>query len=151
MRPANINEPVIEPVMTAFARAALLTVVLAFSGCSLFGGKSDGPPVEVNILPSNYRANLLTFLQNHLTDPFGVRDAYISEPRLQPIGTESRYTVCVRYNVKDGHGQYAGSQDNIAIYFAGNLNHFVPATAEQCANAAYQRFTELETLKRPDQ
>jgi len=135
----------------AFASAALLAVVLVFSGCSLFGGKSDAPPVEVNILPPNYRANLLDFMQKNLTDPLGVRDAYISEPRLQPIGTESRYAVCVRYNAKDGYGQYIGSRDHIAIYFSGKLNQFVPASPEQCANAAYQRFPELEGLKRPGQ
>jgi hypothetical protein len=155
MRPANINEPAMGSAMgsamSAFARAGLLTVVLVFSGCSLFGGKFDTPPVEPNILPTNYRANLLDFLQNHLTDPSGVRDANISEPKLQPIGTESRYVVCLRYNAKDGYGQYVGIRDSIAIYFAGKLTQFVPATVEQCANAAYQRFPQLEALKRPGQ
>jgi hypothetical protein len=150
MRPASFREP----AKMTFARAALLATVLVFaalmfSGCSLFGGKSDGPPVEVNVLPPNYRANLLDFMQKNLTDPLGVRDAYISEPRLQPIGTESRFAVCVRYNAKDGFGQYVGSRDHIAIYFNGKLNQLVPATPEQCGNAAYQRFPELEALKRP--
>jgi hypothetical protein len=163
MRPANINESAMEPAMepakesakesamTAFAHVGLLTAVLVLSGCSLFGDKSIAPPVEPNILPTNYRANLLDFLQNHLTDPIGVRDAHISEPKVQPIGTESRYVVCLRYNAKDGYGQYVGIRDSIAIYFAGKLTQFVPATAEQCANAAYQRFPELEALKRPGQ
>ncbi len=157
MRPANINEPAIQSAMqsakksavSAFARTGLLAVMLVFSGCTLFGGKSDAPPVDPNILPTNYRANLLDFLQNHLTDPSGVRDAHIAEPKLQPIGTESRYVVCLRYNAKDGYGQYVGIRDHIAIYFAGKLTQFVPATAEQCANAAFQRFPQLEALKMP--
>ena len=138
-----------EAAMMTCVRAALLAAALVFSGCSLFGDKSVAPPVEPNIPPPNHRANLLSFLQNQLTDPVGVRDAYISEPKLQPIGAESSYVVCLRYNAKDGYGQYVGIQDYIAIYFAGKLTQFVPAAADQCANAAYQRFPELEALGKP--
>ena len=146
MRPPDFNEL----AKNTFARTAMLAIVLAFPGCSSFGGKSsNAPPVEINVMPSNYRAKLVTFLTNHLTNPVGVRDAYISEPKLQPIGTENLYVVCVRYNAKDGYGQYAGTRDHIAIYFAGNLNQYLLATGEQCANAAYQRFPELEALGKP--
>lgn len=133
-----------------FVRAAVssLALVAALTGCSLFDKKSDGPPIEVNVLPPKYRATLLEFLKGHLADPFGVREASITEPRLQPIGTESRYVVCVRFNAKDGYGQYTGAIDHVAIYFAGKLTQFVPATREQCSNAPYQPFPELEQLKK---
>jgi hypothetical protein len=152
MRPAYRSQTAMilsEAAMMACARAALLAAVLVFSGCSLFGDKSVGPPVEPNVLPPKYRANLLNFLQNQLADPIGVRDAYISEPKLQQIGTESRFVVCLRYNAKDFDGQYVGIRDYIAIYFSGELTQFIPATADQCANAAYQRFPELEVLGKP--
>ena len=141
--------------MTPAARKILPIAVLAIAlaGCSSFSNpfasKTPGPPPEPNVLPQNYRSNLLNFLQNELVDPTSVRDAYIAEPKLLPVGTESRYAVCVRYNAKNGYGQYAGTKDYIAIYFNGSLNQYVPATAEQCGNAAYGRFPELETLKRP--
>ena len=103
------------------------------------------PPVSQ---PStNTRAGILALLQKQLVDPVGVHDAYITEPRLQQIGTESRYVVCVRYNAKDGYGQYTGNLDFIAIYFAGKINQYIPA-GDQCRNAAYQRFPELEALKK---
>ena len=135
---------------SSIARAIVVLTALgiAFSGCSLFDSKSSAPPVEVNIPPTNTRAALLEFLRNQLVDPISVREAYITEPKLQPIGADSRYVVCVRYNAKDAFGQYAGSSDYIAIYFAGKLNQYIPATPEQCRNAAYQRFPELETLKK---
>jgi hypothetical protein len=131
-------------------RALLLTVLaIVLAGCSLFGSKSSESPVEVNVLPTNYRVAMLEFLRTKLTDPSNVRDAYISEPTLQPIGTDTRYVICVRFNSKDGYGQYTGSRDNIAIYFAGKLTQFVSATREQCGNVPYQRFPELETLTKP--
>jgi hypothetical protein len=130
------------------ALVVLATVGVGFAGCSLFDKSPDSKPVEVNLPPTNTRSSLLAFLENQLVDPLGVRDAYITEPKLQPIGTESRYVVCVRYNAKDGYGQYTGSLDFIAIYFAGKLTQYLPATADQCRNAAYQRFPELEALKK---
>jgi len=146
----------------------LVVVVLsmALAGCSApgfnnpFSGfknpfvnpfKKEGPPPEPNVLPTNYKSKLLDLLQTQLTDPFGVRDAYITEPKLQPVGSsgESRYVVCVRYNAKDGYGQYTGIEDNIAVYFNGQIAQYVPATQGQCRDAAYVRFPELEALKRP--
>ena len=67
---------------------------------------------------------------------------------LKPFGAESRYAACVRYNARDGEGQYAGSKDRIAVFYAGELNQLIIATPEQCGNAAYQPFPELESLKR---
>jgi hypothetical protein len=149
--PRRKDQMAIAPVIKPHTLPAtmLLGASLALSACGLFSGKSDTPAVEVNIMPQNHRANLRDFLEKNLTDPYGVRDAYITEPRIQPIGSEPRYAVCLRYNAKDGYGQYVGSRDHIAIYFAGKLNQLVPATPEQCANASYQRFPELEALKRP--
>ena len=114
-----------------------------------FDPTTSGPPPEPNIQPTNYRANLLKFLENEMVDPVGVHNAYISEPKLTPVGTESRYVACVRYDSKNGYGQYTGVKDYTAIYFHGELTQYVPAAAGQCANAAYLRFPELEGLKRP--
>jgi len=151
MRAANYNGS----NMTRGGRKILPVAVLAIAlaGCSSyenpFASKTVGPPPEPNILPQNYRANLLNFLQNELANPSGVRDAYITEPKLQPIGSESRYVVCLRYNARNGYGRYTGTNDYVAIYFHGGLTQYVPAIAGQCSNAAYLRFPELEALKRP--
>ena len=145
----RVSKQVFKP---SIARAlVLLTMVgVGFAGCSLFDKSPDKtPPVEVNLPPTNTRAGLLAFLEKQLVDPVSVREAYITEPTLQPLGTEPRYFVCVRYNGKDAYGQYTGSRDFIAIYFAGKLTQYVPAPADRCRNAAYQRFPELEALKKP--
>jgi hypothetical protein len=141
-----------------------LALGLALAGCSSWGNplnsayqmpfsnpfsKQSGPPPEPNVMPTNFRTNLLNFLEKELVDPSGVRDAYVSEPTLQPFGTESRYAACVRYNAKNGYGEYTGSIDYVAIYFNGSLSQFVPASPGQCANAAYVRWPELERLKKP--
>jgi len=145
---------------------ALLVSALCLCGCSgwnnpfhgWYGGNPFGglfnastkvvPAPEPNIMPVNYRARLLQFLENELFDPTGVRDAYISEPKLRPIGTESRYTICVRYNAKAGYGEYTGIKEYIGIYFHGDLTQFIPAAPGQCTDAAYVRWPELETLKK---
>ena len=41
---------------------------------------------------------------------------------------------------------YTGSKDRIAYFYGGHLNQLVEATKEQCGNAAYKPFPELEKL-----
>ena len=135
---------------TTFVRTAVTSVAIAIAltGCGLFDKKTDGPPVEVNQVPPNYRTNMVEFLKGHLNDPVGVRNASITEPTLQPVGVDTRYVVCVRFDAKDGYGLYTGPTDHIGIYFAGKLTQFLPASGEQCRNANYQRFPELEQIKK---
>ena len=128
----------------------IVAIALALSGCSSFNfnpNKPD-PPLEPNVFPKDYRSKLLDFLQVQLTDPIGVREAYIAEPTLRPIGTENRYVACLRYDSKDGYGKYVGVKEYVAVYFNGSLTQFIPAAPGQCAGAAYVPFPELEKLKR---
>ena len=53
-------------------------------------------------------------------------------------GDNPHYIVCVQFN---GHGQI---KNKVAIYLAGEITQFVDATPEQCGDAAYQPFKELE-------
>lgn len=134
-------------IFSFVALAALLGACSGFG--NPFASKEPVAPVEPNVMPQNYRARLLAFLEKELADPSGVREAYIAEPKLQPIGNESRYMACVRYNAKNGYGQYVGTKDYVAIYFHGALNQYVVATPEQCAHAAYVPWPELEKLRKP--
>jgi hypothetical protein len=81
-----------------------------------------------------------------LEDPTNVRDAYISEPVLRRAGNDERYVVCVRSDSRDASRLYTGSKDRIAYFYGGHLNQLVEATKEQCGNAAYKPFPELEKL-----
>ena len=97
-------------------------------------------------LPPNYKQEILDTLTRTLVDPTNIRDAYISDPVLRPVGKDQRYTACVRYNARDANRQYEGSTDRIAYFFGGHLNQLVEASKEQCGKAAYKPFPELEKL-----
>jgi hypothetical protein len=119
--------------------------VCALAACSSLGFK-EPPPVDPNLYPTHYQEEILRTLKDTLDDPTNVRDAYLSEPALTMVGKDQRYTSCVRYNARDLRRQYVGSKDRIAYYYGGHLNQLVDATPEQCANAAFKPFPELEKL-----
>ncbi len=130
----------------ASARARLcltVTIGLVLAACGT--GKAPDE-VNPNILPAAYKQEILDALQRTLAYPTNVRDAYISEPVLTPIGTDQRYMACVRYNARDGEHRYAGSKDRIAYFYGGHLNQLVEPGKEECAKAAFKPFPELEKL-----
>jgi hypothetical protein len=118
-----------------------LAVVLALAACS---SSTKTPEENPNQFPANYKTEVLTTMIGVLDDPTLVRDAYISEPVIRRAGNEERYIVCVRSNSRNAAKQYEGSKDRIAYFYAGNLTQMVEATKEQCGNAAYKPFPELE-------
>jgi hypothetical protein len=115
---------------------------LALAACG--GGKV--PEVEPNIVPANFRQEILDTLRTTLDDPTNVRDAFISDPVITPVGNDQRYTACVRYNARDLNRTYVGNKERIAYFFGGHLNQLVEADKGQCAKAAYKPFPELEKL-----
>ena len=122
----------------------LSTVALLLVNCS--SSKKAEPEENPNVLPSNYKAEILATMTTSLEDPTNVRDAYISEPVLRRAGNDERYVVCVRSDSRDASRVYTGSKDRIAYFYGGHLNQLVEATKEQCGNAAYKPFPELEKL-----
>jgi hypothetical protein len=129
----------------ALLAGAMLAAVLA--GCSSFGRQAE-PAVDPNLSPIDYKSELLKFLQTYLSDPRDVREAFLAEPTLRPVGNDTRYVLCVRYNAKDFEGRYQGTKEKAAIYFAGKMTQFVDARPEWCGGTAYQPFPELQALKR---
>jgi hypothetical protein len=120
----------------------LSALAMTLAACSSDKTKDLDP----NIVPINAKDEILNTLLKALPDPTNVRDAYMSDPALTSTGREQRYTACVRYNARDASRQYAGSTDRIAYFYGGHLNQLVEATKEQCGNAAYKPFPELENL-----
>lgn len=127
--------------ISAYMMAAL---ALALAACSS-DSKKDAEP-EPNILPTNYKLEVIETLTRTLDDPTNVREAAISEPELRTAGRDQRYTVCVRYNPRDLAHRYIGTTVRIGYFFGGHLNQLVEATPEQCGRAAYKPFPELEKL-----
>jgi ABC-type Fe3+-hydroxamate transport system substrate-binding protein len=120
---------------------AIVAGVLA--GCA---GDKKADDVDPNIFPAQYKQEIIDTLTRTLTDPTNVRDAYVTEPSLVPVGKDSRYAVCVRSNSRDFNRNYPGIKDRIAYFFGGHLNQLIDATKEQCGNAAYKPFPELERV-----
>lgn len=123
-----------------------LTILLAgmlLAACTYDPAK-DEPPA--NIVPGQYKAEILITLQRELDDPTNIREAFITEPFLLQGSKEQRYVVCVRSNSRDLNKNYTGIKDRIAYFYAGHLNQLIDATPEQCGKAAYQRWPDLEKV-----
>jgi hypothetical protein len=132
-------------MMKIAASACLLSVLaVGLIGCS--GSGSKQPEENPNVFPADYKNEILFTMTNTLEDPTNVRDAFISEPVLRQAGKEERYMVCVRSDSRNANRHYTGSKDRIGYFYAGHLNQLIDATKEQCGNAAYKPFPELEKL-----
>jgi hypothetical protein len=103
---------------------------------------------STNIEPANYKEETLAFLRTYLNDPTGVRDAAISQPVLKAVSGQTRYAACVRYNAKKSNGEYAGSKDRIAVFVSGRFDTLIETVRDQCKDANYEPFPELERLSR---
>jgi len=130
---------------------AAILIGAALAGCSSVEKDYSGPETQggasVNVFPERYRAEILAYQRSYLNDPTGVRSAAISQPELRKIGNLERYVVCVRFNAKQPSGGYSGVREHMAIFLAGKLDQ-MGATREECKNAAYEPFPELERLTR---
>ena len=123
-----------------------LTSAFAMSLLACSSGSKKEPEENPNLFPSDYKNQILNTMTNSLDDPTNVRSAYISDPLLRPAGKEERYVVCVRSDSRDVNKRYTGVKDRIAIFYGGHLTQLIDATKEQCGNAAYKPFPELENL-----
>jgi hypothetical protein len=123
--------------------AAVLT--LALCACSSFMSNKE-KKVEENVFPQDYKNRILSQLRLQLPDPKGITGAYVAEPALKPRGAITRYIACLRFNAKDGRGQYQGNKDYAAFFYAGELTQVIEASREMCEGALYQPFPELEKL-----
>lgn len=132
-------------MMKIAASACLLSALaVGLIGCS--GSGSKQPEENPNVFPADYKNEILFTMTSTLEDPTNVRDAFISEPVLRQAAKEERYVVCVRSDSRNANRHYTGSKDRIGYFYAGHLNQLIDATKEQCGNAAYKPFPELEKL-----
>jgi hypothetical protein len=117
----------------------LLAASVAIAGCS----RAPKPAADANVMPTDYRNEIATYLGQVVTDRADFRNSLIGAPVLKQVGAGEHYIVCVQLNGRNQH------KDKVAIYFGGNINQFVDATPGQCADAAYQPFKELAALLPP--
>ena len=118
------------------AGMVLVMAVVALAGCSNAG--KDQQAVDPNALPTNYRSTLVAFLRQSLTNRADFRGAMISEPALKPVGPSQHYIVCIQFNPRSQIKMKA------AVFLGGQMTQFVDASPEQCADAAFSPFKELD-------
>ena len=124
---------------TACLKIVLLLASVAIAGCS----NTPKPAADANILPTDYRNQIATYLAQLLPDRADFRSSMIGTPVLKQAGAGEHYIVCVMLN---GHNQH---KENVVIYLGTNINQYVDATPGQCADAAYQPFKELAAMLPP--
>jgi len=116
-----------------------LTLAITVAGCSFNTKLPQAPAVDPNLYPQNYRKDVAIYLSQQLLDRADFRGARIAQPVLKPVGGESpRYVVCLVFS---GHSEI---KNKMAIFLGGEITQFVDSTPQQCGDAVYQPFTELE-------
>ena len=126
------------------ARLCLLpALALSLVACSSDKKQAEENP---NVFPADYKNQILTTMTNTLDDPTNIRSASVTDPFVRSAGKEERYVVCLRFDARNLNRNYTGIQDRIAYFYGGHINQLVEATKEQCGNAAYKPFPELEKL-----
>jgi hypothetical protein len=126
---------------------AALAPVLA--GCSSEWTNQQERMTQANTTPPiSYKTDITAFMRTYLNDPTGVRGASVSQPALRTIDGLNRYTVCLRYTARKSSGQYAPAKESIVLFRDGRLDRMIDNARDQCKDAAYQPFPELEQLSR---
>jgi hypothetical protein len=153
------------------AGGALIAAGLCLAGCTTDLGPSQ---TELrarwdaqNVLPQNYKADLIAYMRSYLNNPTGVRGAAVSAPVLKEVGPGQRYVVCVRFNARDSRGKYLGTKEAAAVFVSGKLDRFAELRSERaeageadaaavdgpraprqlCRDATFAPFPELEALR----
>lgn len=134
----------------ARARRLILAAIsaMALGACAFrvdeWGDRTEGQ----QMLPVNYRTELVAFMRSYLNDPTGIREAAIAEPVMRTVGGRLRYVTCVRYSARDNGKEYLPVRDRAVLYVDGRLDRLIEEGAEICAGANYAPFPELEKITR---
>ncbi len=70
---------------------ALLLAAVAIAGCS----NTPKPAVDANVMPTDYRNQIATYLGQVVTDRADFRNSMIGAPVLKQVGASEHYVVCV--------------------------------------------------------
>jgi hypothetical protein len=117
------------------AGMVLVMAAVALGGCS---ARKEQQVVDPNALPTNYRSALVAFLRQSLTNRADFRGAMISEPALKPVGPSQHYVVCIQFNPR------SQIKTKAAVFLSGQMTQFIDASPEQCTDAVYSPFKELD-------
>jgi hypothetical protein len=139
--------------MTNGRPRSTVTILLTAGLAAALAACHYEPKVEENAVPrpEEYKEPIQDYVRSVLTDPTGIRNAFISVPALRTVGRDTmRYVDCFKYDGKDNADprRYASTKEVAAVFFDRRIQQFAPATPELCGQAAYQPYPELERLCR---
>ena len=117
------------------AGMVLVMAAVALGGCS---ARKEQQAVDPNVLPTNYRSTLVAFLRQSFTNRADFRGAMIWQPALKPVGPSQHYVVCIQFNPR------SQIKTKAAVFLSGQMTQFIDASPEQCADAVYSPFKELD-------
>jgi hypothetical protein len=126
-------------------RAASLCLLSALA-MALAACASQSKPENPNVFPTDYKSEIIATLQKLFTsnETARVTGAFVSDPVLRLVGKDQRYTVCVRYTAHGVSPGEIGNAMRVAYFYGGHLNQLIEASQDQCGNAAYKPFPELD-------
>lgn len=114
---------------------------IGLSGCVQTAGPGD--IASAGPRPDNYRQIVAQNLRETLFDPYSVRDAQISEPRVHSAMAGPRWNVCFRGNAKNRLGAYTGLDYIVFVIKDGRITASADGAALSCQGAAFGPFPEL--------
>ncbi len=130
---------------TAASVVLLSALAAAAAACT-----NDKTPklADSNAFPARYKEEIIESLRSifQKNDTATVADAMISDPVLRSVDNEQHYAACVRYTAHGTIYNIVANAERIAYFYGGHLNQLVEATKEECGNAAYKPFPELNQL-----
>jgi hypothetical protein len=126
-------------------RAATLCLLSALA-TALAACSSNSKPENPNVFPTDYKNEIIVTLKKLFTSNGTARvsGAFVSDPALRPVGKNQLYTACVRYTAHGASSGEIGNAMRIAYFYGGHLNQLIEASQDQCGNAAYKPFPELD-------
>jgi hypothetical protein len=143
--------------------AALLASCSSHRSEELTAAERNAIREAQNVVPENYRADVIAYMRNYLNDPTGVRSAAISQPQLRELPGGARYASCMRYDAKKtGSQQYAGLKTVLIVFISGRLDRVIEPPLsreprevgeavqirEACKDAVFMPFPELQAMRR---
>ena len=127
------------------AHLALLLAGAALAACS----EKPPPVVDSNAAPTRYKTEIVDTLRTIFdkNNTTSVSNAMVTEPALRTTApNEQHYIACVRYTAHYADFGMVSTTERVAYFYGGHLNQLIEAGKEQCGNAAYQPFPELNQL-----
>lgn len=136
----------------------LCIAALFLAGCQTAAQGPSATQKASSAPPQNYRQLAVDHVKKSFFDPYSIRDAEISGPKLaagpslNSDGFNTPWIVCIRANAKNQMGAYTGRKVTaLAISDAGVVNTWDEAKFSQtvCSDVAYERFPEIEIGYQP--